>query len=56
MSTCFKLMSILLGLLFPFFLVKAVRGEEGGAVSRYTLLACLSFGGIVFTVMGLLPD
>ena len=58
MATAFKLIGIIMGFAFPVFLVKALRAnrEDGGRVTRYTVLSSVSFGFIVFTVMGLLPN
>ena len=53
-----KLISIVCGFLFPFFLLRALRDlrEHTGQPSFYTALSCISFGFIVFTMMGLLPN
>lgn len=54
MIFAFKLISIIMGVAFPAFLIKAIKVSNDDSASRYTVLACISFGIIVFTLMGLL--
>ncbi len=49
-----KLISMIMGAAFPAFLIKAIKAQNDDITSRYTILACVSFGIIVFTLMGLL--
>lgn len=42
-----------MGLTFPAFLIKAIRTKDDDATSKYIIGACVSFGIIVFTLMGL---
>ena len=52
-----KLFSILFGFAFPVFLLRAIREQKnpnGG--SLFTILSSVSFGFIIFTIMGLLPN
>lgn len=53
METVFGLVSILLALLFPYFLVKAIRDQDEDRSATYMRLSCLAFGVIVFTLIGL---
>ncbi|MPN01672.1 hypothetical protein SDC9_148883 [bioreactor metagenome] len=54
MVTIMKIVSIIMGVFFPAFLIKAVRATDNDSVSKYTAGACISFGVVLFTVMGLL--
>ena len=42
-----------MGLLFPAFLIKAIKAQSDEIASKHTFLACFSFGIIVFALMAL---
>ena len=48
-----KLIITIIGLLFPAFLIKAIKAQSDETTSKYTFLACISFGIIVFSLMAL---
>jgi len=48
-----KLITIIMGFAFPAFLIKAIRTKDDSVISKYTIGACIAFGIIVFTLMGL---
>lgn len=48
-----KLLSTGLAAAFPAFLLRALRAESDSVRRTSTLLACMSFGIIVFTLMAL---
>lgn len=48
-----KLIAIIMGMAFPAFLIKAIKAQKDEVTSKYTIWACVSFGIIVFTQMGL---
>ena len=48
-----KLITIIMGLAFPAFLIKAIKAQNDKTISKYTIWACVSFGIVVFTLMGL---
>lgn len=58
MVTAVKLFAVLLGFLFPVFLVRAVRAdpEDHDRVTNYTALSSLSFGALIFILMCFLPN
>jgi hypothetical protein len=53
-----KLLGIILGFIFPVFLIEAIslQKEDSAKASRYRALSSLSFGLIIFIIMGLLPN
>lgn len=51
-----KLLSIISGFLFPLGIIKAIRTKDENISSKYTTLACICVGIIIFTVMGLLRN
>ena len=53
MESLFILMSIVLGFVFPYALITAIRTEDESKRSFHTILSCLCFGIIVFTLFGL---
>ena len=53
MISFIKLITIIMGVAFPAFLIKAIKAENDETISKYTAWACVSFGIIVFTLMGL---
>jgi hypothetical protein len=58
MVTAVKLFAVLLGFLFPVFLIRAVRAgpEDHDRVTNYTALSSLSIGALIFILMCLLPN
>ena len=48
-----KLITTIIGLVFPAFLIKAIKAKDDEIISKYTFLSCISFGIIVLTLMGL---
>ena len=56
MLTVFKLLSIIMGFVFPVALIKAVRTKDDNISSNYTTLSCISFGIIILTIVFLLPN
>ena len=54
MEIFFSVISVLLAVLFPGFLVTAIRAQDEEKSGIYMILACLAFGVIVFTLIGLL--
>lgn len=48
-----KLITTIMGLAFPVFLIKAIKTQDDEKISKDTLGACVSFGIIVLTLMGL---
>ena len=51
METFFSFASILLALLFPYFLVRAIRTQDEEKSRLYTRLSCLALGVIVLTLI-----
>lgn len=53
-----KLLGILLGFVFPFFLIKAIKEsvQEKGGEQLYIVLSSVCGGVIMLIVMGLLPN
>lgn len=41
----------ILGILFPSFLIKAIRSTDEGAASDNKVIACIIFGAIVFITL-----
>lgn len=48
-----KLIAIIMGVVFPAFLIKAIKAQDDDKLLKYTFGACISFGIIVFILMGL---
>ena len=53
METFFSFISILLAVLFPYFLVTAIRAQDENKSAVYIRLSCLASGVILFTLIGL---
>ena len=51
MTFFLQLLAIVAGILFPAFLVTAIK-SEGEKATNYTALACVCFGYIVYTLIG----
>jgi len=49
-----KVIAIVMGVAFPAFLIKAIKAQNEDKISKYTILACISFGIVIFALMGLL--
>lgn len=47
----FQLLAIIVGILFPALLVKAIKAEEKDTVTKYTTLASVCMGYIVFVLI-----
>ena len=48
-----KFITTIMGLVFPAFLIKAIKAKDDETISKYTFLSCISFGVIVLTLMAL---
>lgn len=46
-----KLITTIMGLAFPAFLIKGIKAQNDEIISKYTFLSCVSFGIIVLTLM-----
>lgn len=56
MVTVLKLVAIVMGFLFPNFLIKAIRAKDENDVAlKYIPWSCISFGSIVLIIMFALP-
>lgn len=42
-----------MGIAFPAFLIKAIKAQNDKTISKYIIWAWVSFGILVFTLMGL---
>lgn len=51
MEIFFSLISVVLAVLLPGFLVTAIRAQDEEKSGIYMILACLAFGVIVFTLI-----
>lgn len=47
----FQLLAIIAGILFPTLLIKAIKAEEKDTVTKYTALASVCMGYIVFVLI-----
>ena len=47
----FQLLAIIAGILFPTLLIKAIKAEEKDTVTKYTTLASVCMGYIVFVLI-----
>lgn len=48
-----KLITTIIGLAFPAFLIKAIKAQNDETISKYTFLSRIDFGVIVLTLMEL---
>ena len=48
-----KLITTIMGVAFPAFLIKAIKAQNDDTTSKYTIWACVSFGIVVLTLMAL---
>lgn len=51
MEFFFQLLGIIVGILFPIFLIKAIKTESKEKTSEYTALASITFGFIIFVLI-----
>lgn len=51
MEFLFQLLAIIASILFPALLVKAIKAEEKDTVTKYTTLASICMGYIVFVLI-----
>lgn len=47
----FQLLAIIVSILFPTLLIKAIKAEEKDTVTKYTALASVCMGYIVFALI-----
>ncbi|MGN9165855.1 hypothetical protein ACTNDY_11360 [Tissierellaceae bacterium HCP3S3_D8] len=48
-----KLITTIMGIAFPAFLIKAIKAQNDDTTSKYTIWACVSFGSVVLTLLAL---
>ena len=51
MEFLFQLLAIIASILFPALLVKAIKAEEKDTITKYTTLASICMGYIVFVLI-----